>query len=622
MTRRTTAIAIFASLMASSVGASPKDALWDSSWGNGLLEEEVQAPPPAKKNNNKRVGPIKSKGTPEEDEDEPWRKKDDWWKDPLAMFDENDEYIENDDETSTNSREEKEIAELEAAEAVKEAADAVREAVEAKAAQEKQQAKEKEAREKEQAKKRAEAQKVALQKATEEAATKEKETEERSVLAKEISLKASMEKAAMEKAALGKAAEIAAAKERAAKARAAEKEAAKERRKEEKAASQLARQERKAQKEYDREFEKALKAASQPSTKRKGPFGMSPSKFALPIPALKAGLSKMPFLSSPGPALGLCASVVVVKVLFDKLRRKSSQELASEELLQNLDDYPPALAKSRDDLQFELDELRYSDAYSDEQTDTSDSIDIDSDVDSAPPNSFEQEKIAKIGTTSSGAPNNPSSPALFKGLRAALVGGHSGSVGNAVAVSGGRRVKVTANELDYLKNVADRAVTERQAMEQEYEKTSFQLQEAQTEVTQLASTTKYLKSQLKDYEEMMDRTIRNERKRSKAEIYKMKATMEAAIEQDRESLRKQFTRELERLQSQYEEERAQQQHEEAVQSTGEWEDEDGPLLPREDEGMQDSSSTNNKTLTNTSGAQQQRNSSTTTTNRRNRRNKQ
>ena len=192
--------------------------------------------------------------------------------------------------------------------------------------------------------------------------------------------------------------------------------------------------------------------------------------------------------------------------------------------------------------------MRYSDdAFSEETTDASEELDLDSDDNMPSRNQEEHEQIAQIGTT------NPS-PAFFPGLRSALVGGHSH--GEKVSISGGRRLKVTADELDYLKTVADRAVTERQAMEQEYEKTSFQLQEAQSEVTQLASTTKYLKSQLKDYEEMMDRTIRNERRRSKVEIQKMKEIMEASIEQDRESLRKAFTKELERLQTQYEAERA------------------------------------------------------------------
>ena len=223
------------------------------------------------------------------------------------------------------------------------------------------------------------------------------------------------------------------------------------------------------------------------------------------------------------------------------------------------------------------------------------------------------------------------SPAFLTGLRSALVGGHSRVAGDKIAVSGGRRVKVTANELDYLKTVADRAVTERQAMEQEYEKTSFQLQQAQTEVTQLASTTKYLKSQLKDYEEMMDRTIRNERKRAKVEIQKMKEMMEASIEQDRESLRRQFTRELERLQGQYELERAKQQ--EATQQSESWENQEHPGKAVEEDDFEikddddtstpdqdNSTSTSSTTSSSAESMHQQRKTSSNKPRRKSRRN--
>jgi hypothetical protein len=248
--------------------------------------------------------------------------------------------------------------------------------------------------------------------------------------------------------------------------------------------------------------------------------------------------------------------MVVTKIL-----RRDTQEVPSEAEMA-MDEYKnEVLVEDTLQMQYQMDEFRYLEEETEASSDDT-GIDVDSDVDSSVTNSHSQQQQRNEVNRHSAS---NSSPTFVSGLRSALVGGHSRSDGGKLAFGGGRRVKVTADELEYLKTVADKALTERQAMEKEYEKTSFQLQEAQSEVTQLASTTKYLKSQLKDYEEMMDRTIRNERKKAKVEVQRMKEIMEASIEQDRESLRRQFTKELERLQAQYEAERARREQENIVQ---------------------------------------------------------
>ena len=78
-------------LVVATAGASPSDSLWDSTWGNEL--------PSGGHSNSMDVArdelPVEESPIDAgEEEDEPWSQKEDWWKDPLAMFDDDDEYVE------------------------------------------------------------------------------------------------------------------------------------------------------------------------------------------------------------------------------------------------------------------------------------------------------------------------------------------------------------------------------------------------------------------------------------------------------------------------------------------------------------------------------------------------
>lgn len=105
------------------------------------------------------------------------------------------------------------------------------------------------------------------------------------------------------------------------------------------------------------------------------------------------------------------------------------------------------------------------------------------------------------------------------------------------------------DEVEVLRKRAETAEQERQVMEREYEKTSWQLQEAQNELSSLTSTTRYLKAQLRDNEEMMDRAIRAERRKAKEELLRLKDAMLEVVERERQAMRDELTRQAEEVQN-------------------------------------------------------------------------
>jgi hypothetical protein len=96
------------------------------------------------------------------------------------------------------------------------------------------------------------------------------------------------------------------------------------------------------------------------------------------------------------------------------------------------------------------------------------------------------------------------------------------------------------NQLDRLKCTA----------EGEYERVNVQLQQAQTELSTLKQTTRYLQAQLRDNEEMMEKVVKSERRKAKAELARMKESMLQIVEREREAMREEFQKqaaELERM---------------------------------------------------------------------------
>jgi len=257
------------------------------------------------------------------------------------------------------------------------------------------------------------------------------------------------------------------------------------------------------------------------------------------IPALKTALTQGTLIAASAPVIKVFLIMGIGKVVYETVVSRSSEEEQDDE--EGDAEYNAILMENPMHYSIE-DPSRFSETDDESEYDNH----VDSDIDSA------NDENCYRGKRSGGQAG------LWGGVFSSLGGKKRQPIIQGAPISGGlltRRVKVTAEELDFLKTQAEKAMLERQTMEQEYEKTSFQLQEAQSEVSQLASTTKYLKSQLRDYEEMMDRTIRNERRKAKAEIARIKSELERARIDEQESIRRKFVREMHKMQAEYEHDR-------------------------------------------------------------------
>jgi chromosome segregation ATPase len=87
------------------------------------------------------------------------------------------------------------------------------------------------------------------------------------------------------------------------------------------------------------------------------------------------------------------------------------------------------------------------------------------------------------------------------------------------------------------------------AAEAEYECVNVQLQQAQTELSSLKQTTRYLQAQLRDNEEMMEKVVKSERRKAKAELARMKESMLQIVEREREAMREEFQKQAAELES-------------------------------------------------------------------------
>lgn len=93
------------------------------------------------------------------------------------------------------------------------------------------------------------------------------------------------------------------------------------------------------------------------------------------------------------------------------------------------------------------------------------------------------------------------------------------------------------DQVEYLQLELATIKGEKESMEREYEKASWQLQESQNEMANLQSTTNYLKAQLRDNQEVMDRAVRAERRKARDELTKMKEAMLQVLQRERQELR-------------------------------------------------------------------------------------
>lgn len=491
-----------------------------------MLEGDVNNNDNSNSNNNSAAQSVstktkaKTKAAPtpvaavqEEEEDERWKDKDDWWQDPLAMFDENDEFVDDVEEVEEEPIQEQEEVEEEELEEeedlllVDEEEEAAREAAEEAALLE--------------------------EIAAEEAAAKKKAEKTAAKAAKKAARNASSSSSTP-------------LKQRLAFLQPGQKQ------------QEQNQQEQKKQTKREPEKESAVSVAALTAS----------------VPAFTAALAQGTLVAASLPAVKVLATMAVGKAIYEAIvgRSSSSPSRRRGDSYERSED--PEVDAEYNSIVMENpmhysteDPARYDSEDEDESEFEHDHhhMDISSDVESS------STTATIVGhhdmNHNHRRHNNNKSQqqgGVFGGLRSVLVGGGSGRspVMAGAPTSGGlltRKVRVTADELEFLKVQAEKAVVERQGMEQEYERTSYQLAEAQSEVTQLASTTKYLKSQLRDYEEMMDRTIRNERRKAKAEIARIKSNLEMSREEEQEALRKQFVKEMRKMQGTYEAERAERE---------------------------------------------------------------
>lgn len=463
------------------------------------------------------------------DEEEPWKKKDDWWKDPLAMFDENDEFIEEKFEEPQKEEEAEKEHELEV-----ETQEQFTPAVESQSNDKNQ---------------------------------KKPEPHKETKVAKEEPIAKTTSPTTSTAVGFRKPG----------------------------LAFFNVRNDDKQEKAMKAK-EKTSAATSKSSNSKSSnssPLVSLPivSSLVAAVP-LKAALGQGALLTSSVPTLGVLATMYLGKAVYEKLfrlnhgkgkKKKSNkqklnaQESESEHLSdEELEEYNHVLMESR--TEYPGDDVHYSDIEDEEESTPEIGMELEStseDTETAvvhDPRQFQMqhERIQNVGRGPYES-ESESSPSFFNGLRSALVGGSSrpeGVTAGGAGAGGGmltRKVKVTVEELDFLKTQAEKALLDKRAMEQAYEKTSFKLQEAQSEVSHLSSSTNYLKTQLKDYEEMMDRTIRNERRKSKEELLRVKAIMEATRKEERDMMRRQFLKELERVQTQFEQERVKRELEAEAQ---------------------------------------------------------
>jgi len=75
----------------------------------------------------------------------------------------------------------------------------------------------------------------------------------------------------------------------------------------------------------------------------------------------------------------------------------------------------------------------------------------------------------------------------------------------------------------------------------------LQLQEAQTELKTLTTTTRYLKAQLRDNEEVKNKAIRSEQRKAKEELGRMKEAMVGILEKERRAMRAELKRQATEL---------------------------------------------------------------------------
>jgi hypothetical protein len=111
------------------------------------------------------------------------------------------------------------------------------------------------------------------------------------------------------------------------------------------------------------------------------------------------------------------------------------------------------------------------------------------------------------------------------------------------------RSRVLHEALEDMKVRCAQAEEDKASMEQAYEKTNWELQETKSELTSLKTTTRHLQSQITDNGELLDKTIRTERRRAKEELVRMKHAMVQVVEKERAAMKSEFVKQAAELQA-------------------------------------------------------------------------
>lgn len=95
---------------------------------------------------------------------------------------------------------------------------------------------------------------------------------------------------------------------------------------------------------------------------------------------------------------------------------------------------------------------------------------------------------------------------------------------------------------------------DKESTEKLYETTSWQLQEAQSEMSALKQTTNLLQAQLREQEDMQERIAASEKRKAQEELARMKEAMVKVIKRERENMREEFLKQANELQAMWREE--------------------------------------------------------------------
>lgn len=115
-------------------------------------------------------------------------------------------------------------------------------------------------------------------------------------------------------------------------------------------------------------------------------------------------------------------------------------------------------------------------------------------------------------------------------------------------------IKDLQDEVEALKERAETAESERDAMEKEYEATSKELQDVRAQLTNLAARARYLKSQVRDNQQKLDRAIHIERQKANAELVRVREAMMTVLEKERRLMRAQVMRQAAKVRAMMKEE--------------------------------------------------------------------